>query len=276
MIALRSDSYAPWPHTWKIVSILLILIATSNLAVLPAFAFRHDDIDPKRTQKAVMVDSAYVVGGLAGQPSFVALSLAGFQIVGTGADPAFQSRQWTILRNWIQEAHAAGLGVFINLSGDGHNLSTVIPLIQLAATERTDIIALDEILSTYNVTRQQLQLLINAGLKVNPKLEFFINEFTQQNIENAYAWTANYSAVRIATDNYDNKTIIDLGINLAAHYGKKPITWLIFAKGSRDFNCYGHLASWLAYVKLRHLDVLFWAIDPNGTWRTQWALVSDF
>jgi hypothetical protein len=107
-------------------------------------------------------------------------------------------------------------------------------------------------------------------------LQFALTEYTSGNIADAYKWTANYPSARVATDSYNTKSIMDLGIFLADHYGKRPLVWLIFVPGSQSFDCYNNLPDWIDYVEQRGEDAFFWYADSNGNWQQKWPLVMNF
>jgi hypothetical protein len=224
-------------------------------------------------EKGLAIAAEYALGLSRGAPSFLQLKIARFSLLGTIADWHWGSHEWNLVSKWIAAAHIAGFRVFIDLIGDERDSSTVMEMTLSAASSGADIIALDEPLARYKMSETSLQSVIEAGLSRNPALQFIINEYEINDIRNAYSWTANYTSVSIATDSYNNKTIIDVGIQLSLKYGKKPLAWLIFAKGSQDFDCYTNLDNWIAYVKERHVEVLFWLIDLRGTWKTQWNKV---
>ena len=229
--------------------------------------------------KGLMISLEYLPGMLSGArfgPSFSELGLAKFNLVGTMVYGNNEPRTWDLITDWILAAHAAGFRTFVNLYGDETNVSTVAEFTRLAAYTGTDIVALDEVISIFNMTQPQLEAVIEAGLAANPRLRFIINEWSPDRVRNAYDWTAKYAPVSVATDNYYNKTVIDLGIQLAVRYGKRPISWLIFIKGSQDFDCSKNLDDWITYVETRQIGAMFWAIDTAGTWTSQWSKVVAF
>jgi hypothetical protein len=212
-----------------------------------------------------------------GAPSFSELRSAGFDLIGTIAYGSWSpSYEWVKARSWVQSAHAAGFTVLIDtIARRGDQLADMT---QNAAKIGADIVALDEPISSFPtyVNQSILQSIIDAGRAVNPKLQFLINEWSPDYIREAYEWSAEYSFVRVATDDYYNKSTIDLGIQLGGQYGKKPIVWLIFARGSQDFDCYEHLDDWILYVEQREVSAIFWWIDPMNTWQAQWSRVVAF
>jgi hypothetical protein len=214
-----------------------------------------------------------VVWGLSGAPSFTELKKAGFTHVGTIAYSEFGESEWSRMATWIRSVQKAGFVTFVNFWA---NATAAMEMAKSAAATGADMLALDELLGRYELNEQQLGLVIESALNVNPKLSFILNECVTVQITNAYAWTAKYASVRIATDSYNDKTQIDYGAQVASSYGKKSIAWLIFAKGSMDFDCYNHLDQWLAYAKERPVDVFFWLVDKDKTWTAQWEQVAGF
>lgn len=227
-------------------------------------------------RKGLVIDPDFTVYGRSGSPSFGTLKRDEFSIVGTNAYYQFQRWDWTRLGAWTQAVHQTGFITLVNLQGDRHSFSTIIEMARQVAGMKVDIIALDEPLSIYHPSEQQLQSALNSILQVNPRQQILMNEWNSTLIRNAYAWTAKYPNVRIATDQYDDKSVIDLGISQASQYGKKSVVWLIFTRGSSNFDCYLHLDQWLAYVRGKHADVLFWYVDSSGTWLSLWRKVAAF
>ena len=227
-----------------------------------------------------MIDTRVVLRGLP-SPTLPQLKQAGFTIVGIGVYSPndeyipFGDKEWNTLANWIKSAHQAGLKTFVHIQDDPRKYK-VDQWISRAASMGVDVIHLDEMLARYNINAKQLQSLIQAGLKVKPNLLFIVTEYSAGRVSDAYTWTATYPAVRVATDNYDDKSVIDLGIQLAQKYGKKPLAWLIFSQGSTSFDTNVHLDDWIAYVKQRNVNAMFWFIDHRGTWQTQWQKVLAF
>jgi hypothetical protein len=225
-------------------------------------------------QKSIVIGAEYTIGGLSGAPSFSELKVAGFTIVGTIAYGSWDPNwEWKKAQTWVQAAHTAGFKVLINVlanSGD-----QVLGMTQQSAIIGADIVALDEPISLFRsyMTQTQLQSIINAGRALNPNLQYFINEWAPADIQTAYQWTTSYPYVRVAEDQYNDKTIIDYNIQLGAQYGKAPATWLIFAKGVQDYDCWLHLDQWLAYTKTKNIEPLFWWVDAAGTWKTEWPQV---
>ena len=248
------------------------LVALSTIGLLIPTAPNLD--------KGLMISPEYLPGMLSGArssgPLFSELALARFNLVGTMVYGSDDPHRWELVTKWILAAHATGFRTFVNLYGDGKNVSTVAEFTRLAASTGTDIVALDEVISIFNMTQPQLEAVIETGLTVNPKLRFIVNEWSPDHIGEAYEWTAKYASVSVATDNYYDKTVIDLGIQLAVQYGKRPISWLIFVKGSQDFDCSKNLDDWIAYVEMRQIGAMFWAIDTAGTWTSQWSKVVAF
>lgn len=255
------------------VGILLLAVIAGSLAFseIPYTAAYASTVS---VEKGLTISSSYVLGDVSGAPSFSQLKQAGFTLIGTVAYSRFTSSDWRQVAYWVKSAHSAGFTTFIDYWAE--NLKTATDMTKQAASTGTDLIALDELLSSYHFKQKELQSTIETGLKVNPKLSFILNEFAADQVRNAYAWTTRYASVRIATDNYYDKMIIDLGIKLGSTYGKKPAAWLIFCKGSQNFDSYTHLTDWISYAKQRNIDTYFWGVDSAGTWTTQWQQVVAF
>jgi len=231
-----------------------------------------------RNYKGIMLGAQYTAKAQSGGPSFRTLKAAGFIMVGTVAYPDFQSSDWSNLKNWIQAAHNYGFTTFVIITGDRKTFSSAVDMSKRVATMNVDMIIIDEPLSTYNVTEQQLQTAIHDILVVNINERFFIDEYAQSNIQKAYEWTASYPSVRIATDNYYNQSTIDQGISLASQYGKRAATWLEFAQDNMSelTPCYSNFGNWLAYVSGKPVDVLFYYAGAAGGWQTNWPKVLSF
>jgi len=230
-----------------------------------------------RHEKGVMIDTRVLVKGLP-SPSFSELKQANFTLVGTYVDRGSGS-EWKTIAAWIQRAHGAGLRTFIMIGPPQlTSLSLASQWTKKAASIGTDVVELDELVSSFHLARAQLRSIIDTGLAVNPNLQFIITEYEygSQGLTNAFSWTSDYPTVRIANDDYWTVSYIDFEITLAQQYGKAPLTWLIFSKGSQDFDCYIHLDAWMAYCKQKNIDVLFFYVDPARTWQAQWTMVLSF
>ena len=228
--------------------------------------------DPTPQSKGLFFDPTVILSHLP-TPSFADLVKAGFTLVGTQASRWFDTHDWDGIAPWIRAAHSAGLKVFVMIQAEP---GTAAGFLETAVSIGADVIELDELLARYNTNETQLRSLIEAGLGLNPNLSFIVTEYYSWAVMNAYSWTSNYPSVRVATDNYGDKTIIDLGIQQAEIYGKQALAWLIFAQDDQPFNCLLYLDDWLAYVKQKDVDVLFYWIDPAGDWQTNWAKVQTF
>ena len=148
-------------------------------------------------------------------------------------------------------------------------------LVRRAVSIGFDAVVLDELAANYNVTKAQLLSVIDAGLAMKADLAIIVTEYWYGDIKAAYSWTSNYPTVRVATDNYGDKSIIDLGIQQAQQYGKQPLVWLLSAN-YLNTDCYANLDTWIAYVKQRNLETLFYSVDPSGSWQAQWSKVQAF
>jgi hypothetical protein len=253
------------------IGVIFLLLLMANMAVFVIGTAHATDIT---AEKGLAISSTFIVGDSSPALTFSQIKQAHFTLIGTVAYSTFSLSDWDQLTRWITSAHAAGLTTFIDYWAKDEN--TAAEMTSRAASTGTDIVALDELLSSYHLSQTELQAVIDTGLKVNSNLQFILNEFQFDQIKNAYAWTAKYPSVRIATDNYYDKSIIDLGIKLGAAYGKTPAAWLIFSQGSQAFDSYTHLADWLAYAKLKNIDTYFWIVDKAGTWNANWQQVVGF
>jgi hypothetical protein len=232
--------------------------------------------------KGILVGIDYVTGGLSG-PSFTDLKQANFTLVGTYVDKGSTS-EWNGIANWIKSAKAAGLRTFV-MAGPFPQptvkdvVKTGIYATQKAAAIGADIVELDEFITCptcSGLTQPQFQSVIEAGLAVNPNLKFVVTDWSSQALTTLFSWTSDYACVRVANDNYNNKGMIDLDVQLSGQNGKAPLTWLIFSKGSSNFDCYLNLNDWITYTKQANVDALFYWVDPTGTWQTQWSTVTTF
>jgi len=257
----------------RIVSVLLLLVAVMAVA-LQSQPTRGTSV----YQKTLMIAPQYIFDETSGPPpSFSTLQSAGFTTVGTIAYSTWTpSNEWARTQTWIKSVKAAGFKAAIDLCAT--NGSQILGMTEEAATIGADVVFLDEIISQYPsyVTESVLQSIILAGRSINPNLQYYINEWTQTYLVDAYEWTVNYPYVRVAEDNYNTESIIDYNLNLASQYGKIPAAWLIFAQGTADFNCYVYFTSWLAYAQTKQEDTLFWYVDPAQTYLTNFPRVLAF
>jgi len=263
------------PLVLGVLVMFMLAIQIVSQVALPAYA------QPlqvrRRVDKGLIVDASYVVDGRSGAPSFSDLKAAGFNLIGTIAYSSWTPNwEWKKTQQWVQAAHAAGFKVMINVLAN--NGSKVAGMTQLAANIGADIVALDEVISLFPsyMTEARLQSIIEMGRAANPNLEYFINDWSNANIAKAYQWTTSYPYVRVAEDDYNVKSTIDWNIQLGKQYGKAPAAWLIFAKGSMNFDCYNNLDQWLTYAHQRNISTLFWLIDEAGTWNTLWPKVVSY
>jgi hypothetical protein len=270
-----------------IMLMLLVLVSTfyglaeanATLAVrrrtTPCSAYTDHD-------KGILVGIDYVTGGGAG-PSFTDLKQASFTLVGTYVEKGSAS-EWSSIATWINSAKAAGLRTFV-MAGPFPQptvqdvVKTGTYATKKAAAIGADIVELDEFITCptcSGLTQSQFQSIIEAGLAVNPDLKFVVTDWSSAALTTLFSWTSDYACVRVANDNYNNKGMIDLDVQLSSQNGKTPLTWLIFSKGSSNFDCYLHLNVWITYTKQANLDALFYYIDTAGTWQTQWSSVVTF
>lgn len=210
-------------------------------------------------------------------PSFTELKKGQFTLLGTYVKADLTSGDWRRIAAWIKSAHKSGFRTFIMIGVPlVRDVTMAVDWCKKAASMGTDVVELDELIAKLNATEGDVVSIIEAGLAVNPKLQFIITEYNLWYFQQAYSWTSQYPSVRVADDNYDDKTRIDMNIETGAQYGKRALTWLIFAQGSENFDCFVHLDDWISYVKQRDTDVLFYWIDHGGTWPQQWATVMSF
>lgn len=206
-------------------------------------------------------------------PALSELKQDNFTVIGTSAYDWYSSYRWNQVATWFKTVHNAGLRTMMRVSS---NASESIILTRQAAANGADVVWYDEPMSQYNITQQQLLATLNAGLAANPRLQFFVTEYRSYNIANAYSWTANYSSVRVVTDDYYNKSIIDYEMQLAQAYNKRPAAWLIFTQGSQNFDCYVNLPTWTAYAAQRKVDAFFWYMDSTGIWQQKWQYAVSY
>jgi len=270
-----------------IMLILLVLVSTfyglteANAALVvrrrPTSCSAYTEHD-----KGILLGIDIVTRGLPG-PSFTDLKQANFTLVGTYVDKGSAS-EWSSIATWINAAKAAGFRTFV-MAGPFPQpkvqdvVKTGIYATKKAAAIGADIVELDEFITcpTCNgLTESQFQSIIEAGLAVNPNLKFVVTDWSSQALTTLFSWTSDYACVRVANDNYNNKGMIDLDVQLSSQNGKAPLTWIIFSKGSSDFDCYLNLNDWIAYTKQANLDALFYYVDAAGTWQTQWSSVVTF
>jgi hypothetical protein len=255
------------------MSTLLLLLVVS-VAFVPVWA-KTNDLQPyTQSEKGLMIDSLNIIKALP-VPSLQTLREAGFTLVGTTLDHRFTSSQLKTIAGWIDAVKASGLRSFLRLSTkmDPDIASTWV---KKAALMGPDVVLLDELLGRYYATKEQLQTIISNGVKQKGGLQFIVTEYSIQDLANAYAWTAQYPNVRVASDDYIHKGTIDSEVTLAEEYNKRPLVWLIFSQGSMDFDCYLNLDEWIAYVKQQNVDTTFWWVDPSGTWTTHWSAILSF
>ena len=255
--------------------LLLLVLTFMTLLFVGPFITTAPTLD-----KGLAIHPDFLPGMVPGvqppSPSFYELTLARVNLVGTIAYDSYGVHEWQLIRNWILTAHLARFRAFVDLWGDEHDPGSVVRDVQRAANAGADVIFLDEILSTYEMNQTTLQAIINAGRSLNPNLQYYMNEWDTMYIRRAYEWTIDYPYVGVAEDNYNNMSMIDLNIQLGSQYGKAPAVWLIFARGSQDFDCWLHLDQWTEYVQQRGISAFFWFIDPAGTWKANWPSVVAF
>jgi len=227
-------------------------------------------------EKGLMLDKKYILNASLPRPSFSELKQGNFTILGTEIRSTWTISQYNILAGWIKSVHNAGFRTFTLMGIENISLNTMVSLVTKSAAMGVDVINFDELIARYKFNETQLQSIIDAGLQAKPSLQFIVNEYTTAKINNAYAWTAKYPSVRVATDEYDWKSSMDLGIQLAQNYGKRPLVWLIFVPGSLNFDCYNNLPDWINSVEQRGEDTLFWLVDKNGYWQQNWPIVMNF
>jgi hypothetical protein len=224
-----------------------------------------------------------VVTGNAPGPSLTDLRKANFTLVGTYVISPSAS-VWDSISAWIKAAKASGFRTFV-MAGPAEEstlqdvVKVTIELVRKTAMLGADIIELDELVTCpycNGFGESQLQSIVEAGLAVNPSLKFVVTDWSSQALTTLFSWASDYACVRVANDNYNNKGMIDLDVQLSSQYGKAPLTWLIFSKGSSDFDCYLNLNAWITYTKQANVDVLFYYVDTAGTWQTQWSTVAAF
>jgi len=233
-------------------------------------------------EKGILFDTDILVRGLPG-PSFSDLRQANFTLVGTYVKSGSVS-EWNTISTWINAAKASGFRTFV-MAGPfpqptlQKTLKVAIDSTKKAASIGADVVELDEFLtcpSCSSITKSQFLSIVQAGLSVNPSLKFIATDWSAQALNTLFSWTSEYACVRVTNDNYNNKGMIDLDIQLSIQYGKTALTWLIFSKGGSDFDCYANLNDWITYVKKSNMDTLFFWVDPTGTWQTQWSTVATF
>lgn len=258
---------------------LLLVLAAQGLDVAHATLVprrRFATTGDEQPMKALMF-SVHVLVQKLSAPSLSELRQAGFTLLGTNVHSGkLDWASWPVVVNWIGYIRQQGFKTFILLGIDPTNPSLVANLVKKCASTGTDIIVLDELIARYDFTEQDFQMILNAGLQVNPSLQFIINEYRSQYVQNAYKWTSAYPSVSIATDDYFDTRTIDLGINLAAQYGKTPLVWLVAVNGTMNFPCYQDLDSWIVYVKDKRVSTFFWWIDDSGTWQAEWDSLLNF
>jgi hypothetical protein len=232
--------------------------------------------------KGILLGFDVLISGLP-SPSLTDLKQAGFTLVGTYVKSGSAS-EWNTISAWIKAAKASGFRTFV-MAGPAEEttltdvVKVTIDFVKKAAMLGADIIELDELVTCPYCTgfsKSQLQSIIEDGLAVNPTLEFVVTDWSTQALNTLFSWTSEYACVRVANDNYNNKGMIDLDVQLSGQYRKAPLTWLIFSKGSSNFDCYLNLNDWITYVKQAGVDALFYWVDPNGTWQTQWSSIVAF
>ena len=87
-------------------------------------------------------------------------------MVGTIAYANFQNSEWAALANWIQIVHQARFTTFVLLFGDRKTFASAIDMAKRVAMMKADIIVIDEPISIYDVSEQQLQMALNQILAV--------------------------------------------------------------------------------------------------------------
>jgi len=267
----------------KKIRIGIILAITFVLIVqtmMPAYAAKL--IVLRRTaytqhEKGLLIDIRTLVRN-APAPSLPDVRAANFTLVGTYVDTG-SNTEWNTIAKFVKQVHAAGMRAFVMMGPPQLLDYQLAPQwVKKAATVGADVVELDELVGNLDFTKDQLLSVIDAGLAANRGLQFIVTEFEYPNhaLSNAFEWTASYPSVRVANDDYVTIDYIDLEVQLAQQYQKIPLTWLIFSKGSADYECYLHLTDWIAYTQQKNVDALFFFVDPWGDWQTQWPLAASF
>jgi hypothetical protein len=254
---------------------LFVVVATQAVAMSYAATISVDSTPTNN--KGILIGVQYTVWGDSGGPAFSTLKAAGFTMVGTVAFSNFLSSDWSQLKKWIQAAHDYGFTTFV-IIGDPTTFSSAVDMSKRVAAMNVDVIILDEPISRYSVTKQQLQKAINDILAVNKNVHFIIDEYVTANIQEAYQWTTPYPCVRVATDDYYSQSTITLGISLASQEGKRAAAWIAFAQDNMAVltPCYSNLNNWLGYVKGKPVDVFFYYAGAAGGWQLNWPKVLAF
>lgn len=248
--------------------VLFSILVAQQLGLVYASPLRVQ----RRPTKGLLIDVGML--GSTNIPSLSDLRRAGFALVGTQVKSNFGPGDWSKIAVWIQSAHNAGLRTFIMIGvPQVKDLGTAAAWTRNAASVGTDVVELDELILTFNPNQTAIRSIIEAGLAVNPNLQFIITEPT--GFQLAYSLVSTYSSVRVADDSYDDKARIDRNMQLGLSYGKRAYTWLVFSGVTKNFDCYLHLDDWIAYVKQRDTDVLFYWIN-SGPWQVQWPKVQSF
>jgi hypothetical protein len=227
-----------------------------------------------QTEKALMVGSDVILKSLSA-PSLSELKQAGFTMLGTDALANYTDANWSAVAAWVKSLHNAGFRAFAIIKAEP---KIAIELTKKSASIGADVVVFDELIERFGMTQPQFLAIIVAGYTVKQDLQFIVTEYSPGSVTKAYSWSGRYDSVRVATDSYNNKSIMDLGIDLAAEYHKKPLVWLIFGPSEQTYDCYDHLSDWISYSKSRNLEALFWYVDPWGIWQRNgmWQIVAGY
>jgi hypothetical protein len=260
---------------------LLVLALIVVQVMVPMISAGSSSSTSLAPQKALFYDSNYITSDRlqgAAIPSLNDAKAAGITLVGAQINAEMDNYDyiWQRYTAWASNAHALGLQVFLDTSLWNLPLTnaTAISLMRRSALAGADFIAFDELIYNANWAKQQFDACFKAGLAINSRIQFIITEWQETSMTKAYNWFSGYSYVRFAYDGYNDLSAMNGLISLSKTDGTRPpILWLIFSKGSQNFNCYLQLNTWMAYAKQKGLSTFFFKIDESGTWKAQWSKV---
>ena len=248
------------------LAIMQPITSTTDIAYAASLNVR------RQPTKGLLIDVGMLGSG--NIPTLSDLRQARFTLVGTQVTG---DGDWPKIGSWITSVHQEGLRAFVFITTYvTKDLQVTGAWTKKAASLGADVVILDEIISGSNADATAMWSIIEAGLAVNPNLQFIITEYDSYSLQVAYSWTSQYPSVRVANDEYDSKSRIDVNIQLGLNYRKRAYTWLVFNGVSQNFDCYLHLDDWMTYVKQRNTDVLFYWINGNPAWATQWPKAQSF
>jgi hypothetical protein len=242
--------------------VIAILLSTPVPALAPTAADKT---------KGILFEEDVILRNLP-HPSFRALQLNGFSLIGAGVISHFRYGELPRVAAFISAAHEAGFQVFTLVQA---NRTKTIQDARLAAELGVDIVDFDEPLTAKVslLSPADIGEAMGVASAASPGIRFIINEWTEPCLQTLYEWSANRTRVDIAEDNYANITMIDVNINLAREYHKVAYSWLLIINiSSIEDAGFRNLPYWVKYVELHPTNILYFKVDAMDRWQQKWNI----